>query len=119
MMSGSRRKPRATMTTCSKPNYLEILRSMMAVSIWHIFHKPPTEGAARSPARPPGASAPGRDGRVHGVADHVQPRAVPRVRHAAVRQVGERHARVRVSPAVGRPHAAVAERPWRGDGAEP
>src|SRR5581483_7916072 len=59
-----------------------------------------------------------RDGGVYGVADDVEPRAVPRVRDAAVGQVGERHARVRVRPAVGGAHPAVAERARRGDAAE-
>jgi hypothetical protein len=39
------------MTTCGNPNYLEILCTMMTVSTWHIFHKPPTEGAAGNPGR--------------------------------------------------------------------
>ena len=48
--------------------------------------------------------------RMHEVGDAIQPLAVPRIRDAAVRQVGERHAGIRICPAVRRPDAAVAER---------
>src|SRR5262245_41938711 len=55
---------------------------------------------------------------VDAVADDVHPLAVPRIRQPAVREIRERHAGVRIGPAVGGADAAVAERARRGERAE-
>ena len=72
-----------------------------------------TSRQPRGPQDPwplPGASAPGRDGRVHGVADHVHPRAVPRIR-ARGRWSGRRTTR----PSPGPPSSRTTP-PRRGRG---
>src|SRR5437764_15450917 len=55
---------------------------------------------------------------VHRIADDVEPARVPRVRHPAVGEIGERHAGLRIGPAIRRADAAMAERAWRGDRAK-
>ena len=60
----------------------------------------------------------GIDRGVDEVADAIEPRAVPRIGHAAVGQVRERDPGVRIGPAIRGADAAVTERPRRRELAE-
>src|SRR5580704_10216244 len=59
------------------------------------------------------------DRRVRAIAYDVEAARVPGIGHAAVAEIGEGDAGLRIGPAIGRADAAVAERARRGDRAEP
>src|SRR6266566_2712660 len=58
------------------------------------------------------------NGRVGEIRDDVHALAVPGIRHAAIGEIREGHARVGVGPAIGRADAAVPEDARRGQRAQ-